>query len=111
MDFKKLFAGPKSLKLAYTLMAFLGLQGIHQFYLGNWRRGAMIAFFIHAPMFWFAYLDGQARTTGVPMAENPSLLVPLLWITVGLFVGLGLFIWDLFTLHKQARKLNLAGSS
>ncbi len=88
----------KSLAVAYTLFAFLGLQGVHQFYVGRWARGLLIAFFIHAPTFWFAYLDQQTKATGEPLQ-----LVPALLIVVGLSIGLGMWLYDLFTLRKQMR--------
>jgi hypothetical protein len=86
----------KSLKVAYFLLAFLGLQGAHQFYLGNWKRGLLIAVFCHAPIFWFAYLNDQSLASGEPIELLPSLI-----IFFGLLTGLGLFLWDVFTLPKQ----------
>ena len=82
-------------------MAILGLQGAHQFYLGNWSRGISIAFCVHGSMFWFAFLKDHERATGEPLT-----VVPMLLILVGLLIGLGLFLWDLFTLRKQARRVN-----
>lgn len=91
----------KSLTLAYFLFVIFGFQGVHQFYLGNWRRGLLILVSIHASTFWFAYLEQQSRTLGQEMP-----LVPVLVIFVGLLVGLGVWVMDLFTLRRQLREPN-----
>ncbi len=90
----------RSLTVAYTLFAFVGFQGVHQFYLGRWGRGLMIAFLIHVPCFWFAYLDQKAKATG-----EPQELVPMLFIFFGLLGGLGMWLYDLVTLRKQLQAL------
>jgi TM2 domain-containing membrane protein YozV len=89
----------RNLKVAYLLMAFLGLQGIHQFYLGNWKRGLSILLLCHAPVFWFAYLEQQSQATGEPIALVPSII-----IFFALIAGLILFLQDGFTLHKQYQR-------
>ncbi len=91
----------KSLKVAYFLLAFLGLQGAHQFYLGNWKRGLAIAGFIHLPTFWFAHLNDISKATGEPIPP-----VPCLFILLSLLIGLGLFLQDLFTLPKRLNNKN-----
>lgn len=93
----------KSVKVAYFLAAFLGFQGAHQFYLGNWFRGLLLAALIHLPMFWFAYLNDKFEKTGeqIPLA-------PLLVIFFALLGGMILFAWDLFTLRKQVKNLNIS---
>lgn len=98
----------KSLKVAYFLLAFLGLQGLHQFYLGRWWRGLTLAALIHLPTFWFAYLNDHSLATGEPIPMVPSLI-----IFFSLLIGLGLFVWDVFTLPRQferAEQPNSAGS-
>lgn len=93
----------KSLAVAYSLFAILGLQGVHQFYLGNYLRGLAIAGFIHVPMFAFAYMVDKAG--GNPNAVGPMFgLMPLLALLIGLMIGFGLFIVDLFTLKKQIHR-------
>ena len=87
---------PKSLAIAYSLFVIFGFQGVHQFYLGRYVRGLLLAFLIHGPIFWFAYLEQQTRTTGEPMT-----LIPALLILFGLLSGLGMWIYDLFTLRRQ----------
>lgn len=90
----------KSLKVAYFLFAILGLQGVHQFYLGNYLRGLLIALTVHSSMFAFGYMVDQAG--GDPQAVGPMFgLLPLLGVLVGLMIGLGLFVVDLFTLKSQ----------
>lgn len=90
----------KSIKVAYFLLAFLGLQGAHQFYLGNWKRGLAIAGLIHLPTFWFAHLDGVSKATGEPLPLGPALI-----IFFALLTGIGLFLQDLFTLHKRFKRV------
>lgn len=87
----------KSVKVAYFLLLFFGLQGLHQFYLGNWRRGLGIAALTHLPVFWFAYLTDQVQKTGVEMA-----LLPQFIIFFSLVCGLLMVLWDLFSLRRQA---------
>ncbi len=90
----------KSLKVAYLLFAFLGLQGVHQFYVGNYLRGLTIALAVHVPMFAFGYMveksGGDPQQVGFVFG-----LLPMLAVVIGLMIGLGLFFVDLFTLKKQ----------
>lgn len=89
----------KSLAFAYFLVLIFGLQGVHQFYLGNYRRGFTIFFLIHGATFLFAYLEQQGYFNN----PEPSLtiLAVLLGIMLSLLIGLGLWLRDVFTLKKQ----------
>lgn len=89
----------KSKKVAYLLLAVLGMQGAHQYYLGRWWRGLMIAVPIHGGIWWFAWLNDQAQVSGEPMP-----LMPLLIILVALLVGTGVLLIDLFTLPRQIER-------
>ena len=90
----------KNLAIAYSLFAILGLQGVHQFYLGNYIRGIVIAGCVHIPIFAFAWMT--ERVGGNPQLIGPAYgLVPMLAILVSLLIGMGLFLVDLFTLKKQ----------
>ncbi len=100
----------RSLKVAYTLFVVLGLQGVHQFYIGNYLRGAVIAISIHIPIFAFAYMMEKAG--GDPNVVGPMFgLLPLFAMQISLLIGMGLFIADLFTLKKQIKREPPASST
>lgn len=92
----------KSLALAYFLLAVLGLQGAHQFYLGNYLRGITLATLIHLPIFAFAYMLEKAGNVPNLVGEMFG-IVPLLLIWFALLAGIILFLADVFTLKKQLK--------
>lgn len=88
--------GPPRYKDAFVCWFILGVFGLHQFYLGNKRRGlyllvtGIVMFFIPLT---FLYSSGPTIT------GKYSLVAFLL----GLVLNFPVFIWDLVTLSKQVR--------
>jgi TM2 domain-containing membrane protein YozV len=47
-------AGPKDYSVAWLLLTFLGLLGLHRFYLGKWVTGLL--YLVSAGLFGLGYL-------------------------------------------------------
>lgn len=58
-------AGPKSYNVSWILLTFLGVFGVHRFYLGKWLTGILYFFtaglFLLGVLYDFCTLNGQIR--------------------------------------------------
>ncbi|MDA7916399.1 TM2 domain-containing protein [Verrucomicrobia bacterium] len=76
---EKYIEGKHDYSIAWILLTFLGIFGIHRFYLGNWVMGGI-----------------QLAYAGLFTLIFPPLLIPLLFVQ----------LYDLFTLNGQVAEAN-----
>lgn len=91
----------KSVGIAYLLYIFFGAIGVHQFYLGKWKRGLL--YLILTISGWFMGGLGfiSAGSYNNSASGGQFILGFIMLVIVGIFL-----LIDLFTIPKQVRKLH-----
>jgi len=96
-------ANRKSIEFSYTALLIFGTFGAHQFYLSNKKKGLYLLATAGISQFLLFTSMKQSMFYG-PSSLNDNII---LWIAItGAVLGAPVWIWDLFTLHKQVRKIN-----
>ncbi|HLV08595.1 MAG TPA: TM2 domain-containing protein [Halanaerobiales bacterium] len=90
----------KNVGIAYILLIFLGYLGIHQFYIGKWKRG--ILYLVLIILGWFMGGIGFLGVAGSNSAEFGGIMI--LGSLMLFVLGIMLLI-DLFTMPRQIRKI------
>ncbi len=83
----------KKTLVAYAWLVFFGVFGAHQFYLGNTRKGIVLA-----------GLGGPVTVAQLLMDALPRLWIALFGLMNLILIGL--LLWDLFLTPRQVRRHN-----
>ena len=100
----------KSTLLAYVLWILFGAIGMHQFYLGNTKRGYWyLGLWIPIAIYDFAILFPSGYSFAFSdSTQNLSTIGIILLLLVGVLalILVGFLLYDLFTIPRQIREAN-----